>query len=190
MRGRDVLAVQAHSRLEAEGVAGREACETDLLGVGEEEFCDLSWECGGDVCRDGDLEAILTCVSRAGDQETAWSRLPVGKGETQGAALAEVERAEVHVERSLTGFVHVDVGLQDRRGLWALQGQQDPVVEDLPGDAVRTVLGFVFVNFLGQEGEVILSPAGVGDEVEGVGTQTGDDGVVDDATSAILEEAR
>jgi len=186
VRGRDVLAVQAHAGLEAEGVACREAREADLVRFGEEELRDLSGQGGNVVGGDGDLEPVLAGVSRAGDEETR-GRFPVGQGEAQGPALAEVERAQVRVDGDFT--LRVDEGLEDRSGCGTLKGEQGPVVENVPGDAVCALGGLQFVDLLLQEGQVLLPAAGVGDEVERVFAQTGDDRVVDDAAGALLEQA-
>lgn len=79
--GGDVVAVKAHACLEAEGVAGREAGEPDLLRVGQKELSDLRWEGGAATCGDGDLEAVLASVAGAGDEEGLWGWGAVGQGE-------------------------------------------------------------------------------------------------------------
>lgn len=188
LRGGDVVAVQAHACLEAEGVAGCEAGEPDLVRVGEEELGDLGWEGGAAGCGDGDLEAVLAGVAGSGDEEGLWGWGAVGQGEVQGAAVAEVEGAEISVG-GRGRAVGADQGLEDGGGERALQGDESPVVEDLPFDTVGAVGLPVRLDLGLQEGQVLGAAASVGDEVKCVAIEAGNDGIVDNAAGAFFKQA-
>ncbi|KAF7172229.1 hypothetical protein CNMCM5623_004443 [Aspergillus felis] len=81
-----------------------------------------------------------------------------------------------------------DQGLQDGGGERALQGDEGPVLEDLPFDAVGTVGLPVRLDLGLQEGQVLGAAAGVGDEIERVAVEAGNDGVVDNAAGAFFKQ--
>ena len=79
--------------------------------------------------------------------------------------------------------------LQNIRRLRPLERQQPPILQHLQLDFTlptsQGVGGVPFVKFLAEPGEVAVSAAGVGDDVEGGGGVFGDDCVVDYATGGV-----
>lgn len=67
-----------------------------------------------------------------------------------------------------------------------MEGNEAPIIKDLVVDAFWMRRD---CNLFTQVGEVFGTAGGIGDKVEGFGTETRDDGVVDYAACARMEEA-
>jgi hypothetical protein len=181
------VAVETHAGFETEGIAGGETGQAGLAVVCEEKLGDLRGEVGCSGGWDRNLEAVFAGVTRARDEERVGSGSAVGESEVQLAAVAKVEGAQVGLGGGSIGCV--DERLEDGGGERALQRDQRAVFEDIPLDAVGTVLGAIGFNLGSQVLQVLGAAAGVGHEVEQVSGAAGDDTVVDDSTGAFFQEA-
>ena len=183
------MPVQAHARFQPETISRCETGPPDFSAVGEEGFGDASGELRGAVAglgRDADFEPVFAGVAGAGDEKGGGVEGRggggFGEGELEPAAVAEVEAGEVRVDGGIVGVV-VGESLEEFCGGGALQGEEGVMVERVPVDCVRGG-GFGLEEggeFGADEGEIGVAAAGVGDEVEGVFADAGDDCVVDDA---------
>lgn len=169
----DVVSVQAHAGLEPQAVPRPEARELQPLGPrGGEQRLGHGHGVGG---RNGDLEAVLARVPGPADEHRIRGPLDLGK-----AALAEVQLGQVRLRRVL------EDQSEDFLGERALERDQPPSVEDLVAD-FGAVPGR---QLLLEVGEVLLPTAGVGHDVEELGPEACDDGVVDDTARLRPQQRR
>lgn len=169
-----VVAVQAHARLEPQAVPRAQARELELLRAdGQQRLGHGHGLPGGG---DRDLEAVLAGVAAAADEHGA-GRAGAGQPDLGRGAGAKVQLGQA--DRVRVG----EHGLEDRGAQGALQGDEPLLVLLLMADlaAKGGELG-------GQVGVVLVAAGGVGDDVEGVMGKLGDDGVVDDAAGLGVQE--
>lgn len=176
----EVVAVQAHSRLEAEGVARGEAGELEPLGTRALEEV-LRGEGGALEGRvgfpvEGELKAVLACVAAAADEDGV-GLLAAGELEVGPDGVAKVQLGEVD------GGGGGDDLLEDLGAAGALEGEEPGVVEGGPLHGAAK-LAELLVKVL----EVLLEAGAVGDDVVLLLAEAGDDGVVDDAAGLAPEE--
>ena len=165
-----LVAIETHAGLQPEGVSGGQADWLDDFVVFEQGVEEVDADL---AVRDGDLETIFARVAASGDVELGVC------AETQEVDEPRVTKVQV-VERGVG-----ELGDNFLR-LWALDGEKSPLevlVDDL---LVLVELG----ELLLEEGRVLVSAAGVGDNVVRVVAVLRDDRVVDDTAGLVQQDAQ
>lgn len=172
-----VVAVEAHARFETQAVARAQAGQPQF--VAPRGLQEVRGHGDRVLGRDGDLEAVFAGVTAAGGEDDG--RLAVGEGELDEFRGAEVEVLEVD------GGGVGEYGLQDIGGQGTLQCNQALAGELFELD--RGLVGVVpRVNVGHQVGVVLFATPGVGHDVELLGREARDDGVVADAAGLGMQE--
>ena len=161
--GRELVAVEGQTDLEAEGVAAAETAGGDVGGHEAVPVVDDGGVAGVD------LEAVLTGVAGAGDEDglDGWS------GDIDGLDLIEREVVAGEAEDAL----------DDSFGLGALDGELTEVV---------AAVGDLYVEAVGlcaNPGVVFVDVGGVDGEEETVVGESADAGVVDGAAVGVAHHA-
>lgn len=160
----EVVPVEAHAGLEAQAVARAEPRELQPLGPrGREQRRRRRHRVRR---REHDLEAVLARVTAAADERRLCSAL-----EPRKSALPEVELPQVRARRVLQDLC------QQLLGEGALERDEAEALEDF----VAHLGAAPGRELLAEVREVLLPARRVGHDVEDLGPEPCDDGVVDDA---------